>query len=31
MAATIDHPFLDGRTKLLLIGGAWQLRDLRTA
>ena len=23
MAATIDHPFLDGRTKLLLIGGAW--------
>nr|WP_316627245.1 aldehyde dehydrogenase family protein [uncultured Brevundimonas sp.] len=23
MAATIDHPFLDGRTKRLLIGGAW--------
>ncbi|WP_433933751.1 aldehyde dehydrogenase family protein [Brevundimonas diminuta] len=23
MAAMIDHPFLDGRTKRLLIGGAW--------
>ena len=23
MAVMIDHPFLDGRTKRLLIGGAW--------